>query len=120
MDGFKDEITVVVVFAFTDCLRTDDVLLLSLPSPPYAAVIECEPTANVEVLYVAVPLLNVPVPRVVLPSLNVTVPVAVEGVTMAVNVTEEPYADGFAEEATVVVVFALFTVCDRGDDVLPL
>jgi len=53
-------------------------------------VIECEPTASAAVLYVATPLLSVPVPSVVLPSLKVTVPVAVEGVTVAVKVTEEP------------------------------
>jgi hypothetical protein len=72
--------------------------------PPYDAVIEFEPTANVDVLYVAFPLLSVPVPRVVLPFLNVTVPVAADGVTVAVKVTEEPYVDGFEEEATVVEV----------------
>jgi hypothetical protein len=44
------------------------------------------------------------VPSVVLPSLNVTVPVAVEGVTVAVKVTEEPYNDGFAEEVSATVV----------------
>jgi hypothetical protein len=57
-------------------------------------VIECDPTASAEVLYVAVPLLIVPVPSVVggvvLPSVNVTVPVATDGVTVAVNVTGEP------------------------------
>jgi hypothetical protein len=51
-------------------------------------VIECDPTASVEVAYVALPPLSVPVPSVVVPSLNVTVPVAVEGVTVAVKVTE--------------------------------
>jgi len=48
----------------------------------------------------------VPVPSVVLPSVNVTVPVAVAGVTVAVNVTGEPYADGFADEVSVTVVLA--------------
>jgi len=47
------------------------------------------------------PLLSVPVPSVVLPSLKVTVPVAAEGVTVAVNVTELPYVDGFDEDETV-------------------
>ena len=42
-----------------------------------------------EVVYVVLPLLSVPVPKVVLPSLNVTVPVAADGVTVAVNVTDE-------------------------------
>jgi len=39
---------------------------------------------------VALPLVIVPVPSVVLPSLNVTVPVAPDGLTLAVNVTDEP------------------------------
>jgi hypothetical protein len=51
---------------------------------------EFEPTASVEMLYVALPLLTVPVPSVVLPFLNVTVPVAVEIESVAVNVTELP------------------------------
>jgi hypothetical protein len=95
------------------------VLPLSFVSPPYAAVIECDPTASADVLYVAVPLLIVPVPSVVLPSMNVTVPVAVVGITVAVNVTEEPYVDGFDEEVIAMVVVA-FTVCVRVDDVLLL
>jgi len=49
----------------------------------------------------------VPVPRVVVPFLKVTVPVAVDGDTVAVNVTEEPYVDGFSEDASVVVVLVL-------------
>ena len=73
-----------------------------------------------EVLKVAVPLLTLPVPSVVLPSLNVTVPVAVVDEIVAVNVTEEPTADGFEDDETVVVVLALLTVCVRADDVLLL
>jgi len=83
-------------------------------------VIEFDPTPSVEMLKVAFPALIVPVPSVVLPSVNVTVPVAVVGVTVAVNVTDEPYADGFADEASVTVVFVLFTVWVRVADVLPL
>ena len=71
-------------------------------------------------LYVALPLLIVAVPSVVLPSVNVTVPVAVVGVTVAVNVTEAPNADGFADEASVTVVLALFTTWISSKDVLPL
>lgn len=56
-------------------------------------------------LYVALPLLSVPVPKVVAPSLKVTVPVAADGVTVAVNVTDEPYVDGFADEDSTVEVF---------------
>jgi hypothetical protein len=60
------------------------------------------------------------VPRVVLPSRNVTVPVAVDGVTVAVKVTEEPYVDGFAEEARVTEEVAVLTVCVSAEDVLEL
>jgi len=73
-------------------------------------VIECDPSASVEMLKVAIPLLRVPVPNVVLPSLKVTVPVAAEGETVAVKATVTPDADGFDDEATVVVVFVLLTV----------
>jgi hypothetical protein len=37
-----------------------------------------------------------------------------------VNVTDDPNADGFEDEARVVVVFALFTVCVSTADVLVL
>jgi len=83
-------------------------------------VIECEPTARAEMLYVALPLLSGPVPNCVLPSINVTVPVAVAGVTVAVNVTEEPNNDGFTDEANVVVVAVWFTVWVSVEDVLLL
>jgi hypothetical protein len=46
----------------------------------------------------------------VLPSLNITVPVAVVGVTVATNVTDEPNTDGFADEASAIVGVAGFTV----------
>jgi hypothetical protein len=40
-------------------------------------------------------------------------------VTVAVNVTDWPDADGFAEDASVVVVLAAFTTWDKaGEDVL--
>ena len=71
-------------------------------------------------LNVAFPLLIEPVPSVVLPSLKVTVPVAAEGETVAVNVTDDPYVDGFADEASVSVVLALFTVWVRVEEVLVL
>jgi hypothetical protein len=50
----------------------------------------------------------------VVPSLSVTVPVGVpvvDDLTVAVKVTGCPNVDGFSDETTVVVVFALFTVC---------
>ena len=59
-------------------------------------------------------------PSVVVPSLNVTVPVAVVDEIVAVKVTEDPKAEGFADDDTVVVELALFTVCVRADEVLVL
>jgi hypothetical protein len=41
---------------------------ISLLSPLYEAVIECDPTAKVEVLKMAVPLTRVPDPRVFVPA----------------------------------------------------
>jgi len=90
VDGFNEDVSVTVVTAFTVCVNVADVLLLSFASPPYTAVIECDPAASVEVLYVACPLLIAPVPSVVVPSLNVTVPVAAEIESVAVKVTELP------------------------------
>ena len=58
----------------------------------------------------ATPPDTVPEPRVVEPSLNITVPVAVDGVTVAVNVTEFPYADGLRDDWTEVVDDARPTV----------
>ena len=64
--------------------------------------------------------LSAPVPSVVEPSLKVTVPVDVPpgALTVAVKVTGWPYADGFSEEASAVLVLAWFTVCDSAPDVL--
>jgi hypothetical protein len=63
---------------------------------------------------VAVPPDNVPVPSVTVPSRNVTVPDGLPApgavtVTVAVKVTLCPNVDGLRDEATVVVVLALFT-----------
>ena len=61
-------------------------------------------------------------PSVAAPSLNVTVPVGVPPLpaTVAVNVTDCPNTDGFAEDTTVVVVEACVTVCVRVEEVLPV
>ena len=55
--------------------------------------------------------------------MNVTVSVAPQdGLTVAVNVTCCPYADGFRDEVNAVVVFTVptFTVCVTVADVLPV
>lgn len=103
--GFVLDVSAVVVFCCTTCVNTAEVLARLLASPPYTAVMECEPTAKAAVENVATPEpLRAPVPRVVPPSLNVAVPVGVpEPVTVAVNVTEAPARDGFTLEVNVVV-----------------
>ena len=81
----------------------------------------CVATDNADVVYVAVPLERVPVPSVAAPSLKVTVPVGVpdvDGVTVAVKVTDAPNVDGFKLDDTDVVVDALLTTwLKAGDEV---
>ena len=116
-EGFALEVTAVDVSAlFTTWLKIDDVLMLKFVSPLNTAVIECGPTDKDDVLSIAVPPLNVAVPNVVAPSLKVTVPVGEPAPgatteTAAVNVINCPKTDGFALDATVVDVSALFTTC---------
>ena len=87
------------------------------------------PTGSAVVGHCAVRMLPAPVratavqPLIATPlSVNATVPVGVVPVTVAVNVTDVPTADGFAELASPVVEVALLTVCDSGalvDPALP-
>ena len=96
-------------------------MAVKIPAAPYTAVMECgDPaTESVEVEKVATPgfaPFKVPVPSVTAPSLKVTIPAGappLAGVTVAVNVTDEPYTDEVAEELTVVVVLTglIVNVC---------
>src|SRR5262249_62426108 len=85
---------------------------------------ECEFTASVEVLNVAVPLeLRGRVANAVEPSLKVTVPVGVPApgattLTAAVKVTDWPVVEGFADELRMVAVEALFTVWARDREIV--
>lgn len=81
-----------------------------MASPEYFAVIECEPALRAEVVNVALPALRVPLPIELAPSRNETVPDGVPGellLTVAVKVTDWPVVDGFADDATAVVVVAV-------------
>ena len=115
----------ISVGEFTNWMSAAEVLLLKLVSPLYTAVMLCFPTANVDVVKVALPEeFKVPAPIDVAPSRNVTVPVGVPelgevATTVAVNVTGVKASVGFAEEASVVEVEALFTVWSSGAEVLP-
>jgi hypothetical protein len=101
--------TDVVVLAVTIRVAALLVEPESLLSPAYTAVIESEPTAKpldvvAAMVSDAVPPESVAVPSEALPFLNVTVPVATEGLTVAVNVTEAPYAAEFGDTEAEVVV----------------
>ena len=111
-EGLTEDARAVALLAlFTVWVNVNEVLVVKLASPPYAAVIVCEATRSEGVANVAVPKLKVPVPIVVPASLNVTVPVGVPvpgdtALTVAVKVTDWPDTEGFADEATVVVLLA--------------
>lgn len=98
--------------ASTVCVRVDDALAARVAFPPYAAAIEWAPTDSDEMIkrplrVVADPVVSrLEVPMTMEPSRNVTVPVGVAplDVTVAVNVTDNAYAEGFSEESSVVVV----------------
>ena len=78
------------------------------------------PAGNVVTASFAEPLIRFSVPSVLVPAVNVTDPVAnvVVDLTVAVNVTDSPAADGFTDENTWVVVAAWFTVWFKVADVL--
>lgn len=75
-----------------------------------------DPTANVVVVCVAVPLVRATaVPMLVAPSRNCTVPAAAVGVTVAVNVTVLPCTAGEAvEEALNIVLVAVGPEITKG------
>jgi hypothetical protein len=113
-------VRVVVVANFTTLTTTAaDALGFSAPSPEYAAVIEWLPAASAVVKNTAVPPFTATVPIASAPSRNCTVPVALDGVTVAVKVALCPTFSGDAGPASVVVEFALPTVCTSAGDVLP-
>jgi hypothetical protein len=112
-EGFSDEVSDVVEVAlaaeFTTCVSTGEVEPVKFVSPPYDAVIECEPVASADVLSIAWPdALRVPVPSEFAPSRKVTVPVGtvafpVGPETVAVNITDCPLVDGFSDDVNEVV-----------------
>ena len=90
------------------------------------AVMECDPTVRVDLVMIAWPLRSVPVPSEIVPFLKVTVPLGVPevaGLTVAVNVTDCPDTEGFAEETRLVVVaveLLLVMFCVSAGEVLPV
>src|SRR5437870_4253674 len=102
-----------------------DVLPLNTESPLYCAVMLCVASVKSLVSQVArVPLNGVPASQVigVAPSKKVTVPVGVPEaeLTVAVNVTVTPGADGFCDEPSTVVVAVWPTAWETAEEVLVL
>src|SRR5450755_4650419 len=92
----------------TSCV-SDDVLAVKDASPPYVALMLCEPTGRAAVVNVVCALVRALVASVVAPSAIVTVPLGtplVVGATAIVNVTLCPNTDDDAELAIDVTVDA--------------
>lgn len=122
--GLDPDETVVVVAAWPIvCVGVADVLLVTLLSPLYFAVIEWEAMANEESEGCA-PFLDTGLePRATAPSRNVIVPVALPpnaGCIVAERTTVWPKTAGFGLDDTVVALEAAFTLCGRPVDVLPV
>src|SRR5438067_8227813 len=119
-DGLADDVSVVVVLDwFTTCVSTALVLVVKFVSPLYTAVMLWLPTFKVDVAHVADAAASACAPQPVIelaPSLKLIVPLGVPApgavaFTVAVNVTDWPNTDGFADELRLVDVLAWFTVC---------
>jgi hypothetical protein len=108
-EGFGELTRTVVVGAMTVCPRVAR-LGKKLVSPLYLATIVCRPGVSDDVEKVATFALTAPVPKDVAPSKKLTVPVGppfaglLTTVIVAVKVTDEPWTDGFALEASARVV----------------
>ena len=124
-DGLKDERSPVVVLpALTICDSCVAALPLKLPSPLYVASTVWLPTVANAFVKIACPealtltLVDEP-PSMVKATVPVRVPApGAIALTVAVKATGWPATEGFGEDASVVVVSDLLTVCVRTDEVL--
>ena len=128
VEGLIEEVSAVVVACRTICVNPPDPLAPKLVSPPYAAVIVCDPSASALVEHCACaapfnatlthPEISTP------PSLNVIVPVGEMGAlafTVAVKVIVCPARAGVAEvDRLIVVGYTEAKVRNVGPDKLPL
>jgi hypothetical protein len=99
-EGFCDDTTITEVATWTVWVIAAELADVSLASPPYAAAIECVPEVNDEVEKDATPETTEAEPIREPLSVNWAVPVAVDGVTVAVNVTLCPAVEGLGLEVT--------------------
>ncbi len=94
MEGFKLEVSELVVgYGSTTCVTVPE-LGLNIASPAYVALMECIFRTRDDVVYIAVPPESTTEPRVVLPSKKVTISpsgidpyIELPGVVFAVKVT---------------------------------
>ncbi len=108
VDETSSFVVVATLPARMSTVTAAEVLLAKLASPPYTAVMECEPAARVETFSVVQPAPRVAVPKIVELSLKVTVPVGPEpGLTVAVNVMVVPGAAEVVEACSSIVVLTL-------------
>ena len=116
-EGFCEDATTTDEETRTVWLSAAEVEDVSLVSPPYETVMEWLPEVNVEVENVAGPDMNEYVPINDPLSRNWTVPAAVDGLTVAVNVTAWPGAEGFALDvkATEETAFTIRAVAGEVD-----
>jgi hypothetical protein len=105
--GFRFEATWVVELAFSTFCPPARVPVLgpNVASPLYSAATEEVPTGGVEVMAIETvpPEMGAGLPTLTPSILNCTVPVAVDGVTVAVNVIDSPNCAGLMLDVTVVL-----------------
>jgi hypothetical protein len=99
LEPLVGDATAIGVKSRTTWVSGEEVLAAKVPSPEYAAVIECEPAPSVEIDNCATPSTSELVPSEIAPSLNETDPEGVFddveiGDTAASNATVSPAAEG--------------------------
>jgi hypothetical protein len=109
VEGFTEETRVTAGVVLATTWVSVAVAELLLVSPLYVAVMGSLPAESEDVVVAAAPPVSVDVPKVVAPLVNVTVPVTPVG-SVAVNVTDWPGVEGFAEETRVTAGVVLATV----------
>jgi ribosomal protein S5 len=115
VDGLALAVSVSEEVALTTSAIAGEVDPAVFESPPYDAVMEWFPCIKAEVENVAAPEATTPVPITIPPSRNCTLPVALDGVMATVKVTVCPGLDGLSLAVSVSEEVALITSATAGD-----
>ena len=123
-EGFWEDVTTTDAENRTVWVNAAEVADVSLASPPYETVIEWVPGVSVEIEKIAGLAFVDDVPIVDPLSINWNVPPAVDGLTVAVNVTAWPGFEGFGLDVTTTeeTAFAVKLIAgevDEGRLILP-